>query len=217
MSKLFHKEDLKLYLVTDRFDFSDAEFLERIESALKAGVTMVQLREKTASTREFYTLGQQVKQLTDKYHVSLVIDDRIDLCLALDADGVHIGDDELPVAVTRQLVGPDKIVGVSVKSVEQAEQAASDGADYFGIGAIFPTATKADADDVSKTTLTAINASTAIPSVAIGGVKDDNALELADTGIAGVAIISDIMLADDVTAKVQSLDQKLDTLLKGAN
>ena len=201
--------DLKLYLVTHRYDDNEATFLAKIAAACEKGVTMVQLREKMLSTRAYFELAQRVKLITDRYQIPLIIDDRVDICLAVDAAGVHIGDDELPVAMTRQLIGPDKVLGVSTKTVETAVAAVAAGADYLGVGAIFPTQTKANAAVTPIATLKAITAQVAVPVVAIGGVKEANLATFKDTGIAGVAIVSEIMQAPDIAHKVQALRTKL--------
>lgn len=205
--------DLKLYLVTHRYDDNEATFLAKIAAACENGVTMVQLREKMLSTRAYFELAQRVKLITDRYQIPLIIDDRVDICLAVDAAGVHIGDDELPVAMTRQLIGPDKVLGVSTKTVETAVAAVAAGADYLGVGAIFPTQTKANAAVTPIATLKAITVQVAVPVVAIGGVKEANLATFKDTGIAGVAIVSEIMQAPDIAHKVQALRTKLKAVL----
>ncbi|MGE9133064.1 thiamine phosphate synthase [Lacticaseibacillus paracasei] len=205
--------DLKLYLVTHRYDDNEATFLAKIAAACENGVTMVQLREKMLSTRAYFELAQRVKLITDRYQIPLIIDDRVDICLAVDAAGVHIGDDELPVAMTRQLIGPDKVLGVSTKTVETAVAAVAAGADYLGVGTIFPTQTKADAPVTPIATLKTITAQVAVPVVAIGGVKEANLATFKDTGIAGVAIVSEIMQAPDIAHKVQALRTKLKAVL----
>ena len=205
--------DLKLYLVTHRYDDNEATFLAKIAAACGRGVTMVQLREKMLSTRAYFELAQRVKLITDRYQIPLIIDDRVDICLAVDAAGVHIGDDELPVAMTRQLIGPDKVLGVSTKTVETAVAAVAAGADYLGVGAIFPTQTKVNAAVTPIATLKAITAQVAVPVVAIGGVKEANLATFKDTGIAGVAIVSEIMQAPDIAHKVQALRTKLKAVL----
>lgn len=204
--------DLKLYLVTNRYQDSTADFLAKVEAACANGVTMVQLREKNLSSRAYYALALQVKAITDRYQLPLIIDDRVDVCLAVDAAGVHIGDDELPVAVTRQLLGPDKILGVSSKTLAAAKQAAADGADYLGVGAIYPTQTKAHAIRTTLTTLTAIAHEVDIPIVAIGGIKAHNLASFQNTGVAGVAIVSEIMQAEDVGQMVRQLRDQVDAI-----
>ncbi|TLF42497.1 thiamine phosphate synthase [Lacticaseibacillus zeae] len=206
-------EDLKLYLVTHRYDDSQAAFLAKITAACENGVTMVQLREKQLKTRDYYALAEKVKTITDHYHIPLMIDDRVDIALAVDAAGVHIGDDELPVAVTRKLIGPDKILGVSTKTLATATAAAAAGADYLGVGAIFPTPTKPDSPVLSIETLKTITESVPIPVVAIGGIKESNLNTFKNTGIAGVAIVSEIMQAPDTAQKVRAINQKLKEVL----
>ncbi|WP_424321012.1 thiamine phosphate synthase [Lacticaseibacillus chiayiensis] len=206
-------EDLKLYLVTHRYDDSELDFLAKITAACESGVTMVQLREKHLKTRDYYALAQKVKYITDQYHIPLMIDDRVDICLAVDAAGVHIGDDELPVAVTRQLLGPDKLLGVSTKTLATATAAAAAGADYLGVGAIFPTPTKPDSPVLSLEALKNIAESVPIPVVAIGGVKESNLDIFKNTGIAGVAMVSDIMQAPDTAQKVRAVNAKLKEVL----
>lgn len=188
--------DLSLYLVTDKSD--DVEkFLNTIEEAIKGGVTVVQIREKTADTLDFYNLALKVKEITSKYDVPLIINDRVDVALAIDADGVHVGQSDMPCDVTRRLVGEDKIVGVSAATVGEAQKAQRDGADYIGAGAVFPTATKDDAPSITKEDLKEVAESIEIPVVAIGGINHGNASELIDTGIAGLSVVSAIMGSDD--------------------
>ncbi|MFN6620941.1 thiamine phosphate synthase [Enterococcus faecalis] len=207
------REQLKVYLVTDRYDFSDTEFLKRIETACRSGVTLVQLREKEVSTRRFYELAVKVKAVTDAYQIPLIINDRVDICLAVDAAGVHIGDDELPVALVRKLVGSTKIVGVSAKTVARGVEAENEGADYLGVGAIFPTTTK-DSPLTSLQTLSEIAAAVTIPVVAIGGIKEENIEQLMGTGVAGVSLVSEIMLAEQITEKVQGLMRVTERMLE---
>ena len=188
--------DLSLYLVTDKSD--DVEkFLNTIEKAIKGGVTVVQIREKTADTLDFYNLALKVKEITTKYKVPLIINDRVDIALAIDADGVHVGQSDMPCDVTRRLIGEDKILGVSAATVSEAKKAEKDGADYIGTGAVFPTATKDDAPSVTKEGLKEVVDSIDIPVVAIGGINHDNASELKDTGIAGLSVVSAIMSAEN--------------------
>ena len=188
--------DLSLYLVTDKSD--DVEkFLKTIEEAIKGGVSVVQIREKTADTLDFYNLALKVKEITEKHDVPLIINDRVDVALAVDAEGVHVGQSDMPCDVTRALVGPDKIVGVSAATIEEARKAESDGADYIGTGAVFPTATKDDAPKITKKDLKEIVESISIPVVAIGGITLNNAHELNDTGIAGLSVVSAIMSSEN--------------------
>ena len=188
--------DLSLYLVTDKSD--DVEkFLKTIEEAIKGGVSVVQIREKTADTLDFYNLALKVKKITEKHDVPLIINDRVDVALAVDAEGVHVGQSDMPCDVTRALVGSDKIVGVSAATIEEARKAESDGADYIGAGAVFPTATKDDAPKITKKDLKEIVESISIPVVAIGGITLNNAHELNDTGIAGLSVVSAIMSSEN--------------------
>ena len=203
------KEDIdySVYLVTDHRNTNDEEFLNIIEEAIKGGTTIVQLREKTASTKEFYQLALKVKEITSKYDVSLLINDRIDIALAVDSDGVHIGQDDMPADIARKIIGKDKILGVSASTVAEAKKAEADGADYIGSGAVFPTATKDDADSVSKLQLKEIVHSIDIPVVAIGGITLENADTLKDTGIAGFSVVSAIMSADNPREASQKLKE----------
>ena len=188
--------DLSLYLVTDKSD--DVErFLKTIEEAINGGVSVVQIREKTADTLDFYNLALKVKEITTKHNVPLIINDRVDVALAIDADGVHVGQSDMPCEVTRKLVGPNKIVGVSAATIDEAKKAEKDGADYIGTGAVFPTSTKDDAPKITKKELKEIVDSIKIPVVAIGGITIDNASELTNTGIAGLSVVSAIMSADN--------------------
>ena len=189
--------DYSVYLVTDRRNKTDEEFLNIIEEAIKGGTTVVQLREKTASTKEFYDLALKVKEITSRYDVPLLINDRIDIALAVDSEGVHIGQDDMPADIAREIIGEDKILGVSASTVEEAKKAEIDSADYIGSGAVFPTATKDDADSVSEEELKEIVDSIDIPVVAIGGITIENAHTLKASGIAGFSVVSAIMSAED--------------------
>ena len=196
--------DLSLYLVTDKSD--DVEkFLKTIEEAIKGGVSVVQIREKTADTLDFYNLALKVKKITDQYNVPLIINDRVDVALAIDADGVHVGQSDMPCDVTRKLVGPDKIVGVSAATIDEAKKAENDGADYIGTGAVFATATKDDAPKITKKDLKEVVDSINIPVVAIGGINLENASELKDTGIKGLSVVSAIMSSEDPKKSAEKL------------
>ena len=201
--------DYTCYLVTDHKDKTNEEILNIIEEALKGGISIVQIREKTASTKDFYELALKVKEITHKYDVPLLINDRLDIAIAIDADGVHIGQDDMPARKAREILGEEKIIGVSASTIEEAKKAEADGADYIGTGAVFPTATKDDApsitkDELSEITssitkdeLSEITSSISIPTVAIGGITLENAHELKDTGIAGFSVVSAIMSAEN--------------------
>ena len=208
-----NREALRLYLVTNRYQDSLQSFLEKIETACRSGVTIVQLREKNLTTNQYYQLAKQVKEITDAYQVPLIIDDRLDVCLAVDAAGLHIGDDELPVSVARQVLGPEKILGVTAKTVKRALEAEEGGADYLGTGAIFPTTTKENAPITLISTLKTICQRVAIPVVAIGGLTSENIDQLIGTGIAGVAVVRDLMQAEDIETKTQAFLTKLDDII----
>ena len=208
-----NREALRLYLVTNRYQDSVESFLEKIETACRSGVTIVQLREKNLTTNQYYQLAKQVKEITDAYQVPLIIDDRLDVCLAVDAAGLHIGDDELPVSVARQVLGPEKILGVTAKTVKRALEAEEGGANYLGTGAIFPTTTKENAPITLISTLKTICQTVAIPVVAIGGLTSENIDQLIGTGIAGVAVVRDLMQAEDIEAKTQAFLTKLDDII----
>ena len=208
-----NREALRLYLVTNRYQDSLESFLEKIETACRSGVTIVQLREKNLTTNQYYQLAKQVKEITDAYQVPLIIDDRLDICLAVDAAGLHIGDDELPVSVARKVLGPEKILGVTAKTVKRALEAETSGADYLGTGAIFPTTTKENAPITLISTLKTICQRVAIPVVAIGGLTSENIDQLIGTGIAGVAVVRDLMQAEDIEAKTQAFLTKLDDII----
>ena len=188
--------DLSLYLVTDNSE-DEKKFLKTIEEAINGGVSVVQIREKTADTLEFYNLALKVKEITTKYNVPLIINDRVDVALAIDADGVHVGQSDMPCDVTRKLIGENKILGVSAATIDEAKKAEKDGADYIGTGAVFPTSTKDDAPNITKKDLKDIVDSINIPVVAIGGITIENANELKNTGISGLSVVSAIMSADN--------------------
>ena len=208
-----NREVLKLYLVTNRYQDSLENFLEKVETACRSGVTIIQLREKNLTTNQYYQLAKQVKEITDAYQVPLIIDDRLDVCLAVDAAGLHIGDDELPVSVARKVLGPEKILGVTAKTVKRALEAETSGADYLGTGAIFPTTTKENAPITLISTLKTICQTVAIPVVAIGGLTSENIDQLIGTGIVGVAVVRDLMQAEDIEAKTQAFLTKLDDIV----
>ena len=207
------KETLRLYLVTNRYQDSLETFLKKVEQACQSGVTMIQLREKQLTTNQYYELAKMVKQITDTYQVPLIIDDRLDVCLAVDAAGLHIGDDELPVSVARQVLGTEKILGVTAKTVKRALEAEKSGADYLGTGAIFPTTTKENAPITLISTLKDICQTVDIPVVAIGGLTCENIHQLSGTDIAGIAVVSDLMQARDIEARTQEFLTKLDQII----
>lgn len=189
------KIDYSLYLVTNNSE-DENKFLNTIEEAIKGGTTIVQIREKNIETLDFYNLALKVKKITSKYNIPLIVNDRIDIALAIGADGIHVGQSDMPANVARELIG-DKILGVSAATVEEARKAEEDGADYIGTGAVFQTSTKKDATSVSKEELKNIINSINIPVVAIGGINLENAEELKNTGINGFSVVSAIMESDN--------------------
>ena len=207
------KETLRLYLVTNRYQDPLETFLKKVEQACQSGVTMIQLREKQLTTNQYYELAKMVKQITDTYQVPLIIDDRLDVCLAVDAAGLHIGDDELPVSAARQVLGTEKILGVTAKTVKRALEAEESGADYLGTGAIFPTTTKENTPITLISTLKDICQAVGIPVVAIGGLTCENIHQLSGTGIAGIAVVRDLMQARDIEARTQEFLTKLDQII----
>lgn len=197
------KKSLKLYLVTDSDLLKERNFYECIEEAIKSGVTMVQLREKGADGKEFLEKAKKLRELTKKYNVPFIINDRIDIAMICDADGVHIGQNDIDAISVRKLIGENKIIGVSVRTVEEAKKARIDGADYLGIGAMFSTDTKADAKNVSFNVLDEMIKEVKIPFVLIGGINLKNVNELKIFNPYGYAIVSDILKASDIGARVQ--------------
>ena len=191
------KFDTSLYFITDSTGFSEEEFLRRIEGALQGGVTFLQIREKDRTTREYLELARKVHALTKRYGVPLIIDDRLDIAMAIGAEGVHLGQSDLPIDLARQILGPDRIIGATAKTVPQALEAYQLGADYLGVGAIYPTTTKVKTILTSTDTLRDICAAVAIPVNAIGGLNRDNIDILAGIPIAGICVVSAIMKADD--------------------
>ena len=196
--------DYSLMLVTDHCSDVDA-FCTIVEKALQAGVTVLQLREKTATTRDFYQLALRIKPIARQYNVPLLINDRLDIALAVDADGVHIGQEDLPVAVVRRLIGPDKILGATAATVAAAQTAEREGADYIGSGAMFPTLTKPGKQVLPLNVLAQIKQAVQVPVVAIGGITADNLLTLKITGVDGLAVVSAIMDSADPAAATQEI------------
>lgn len=191
------KFDSSMYFITDSTNYSEEEFLYRVEQALMGGITLLQLREKDKSTREYMDLAEKVHTLTKKYNVPLIIDDRVDVALAIDAEGVHVGQSDMPVSTAKKLMGDDKIIGATTKTVEQAVEAYAQGADYLGVGAIYPTTTKVKTVLTSTETLGNICSAVPIPVNAIGGLNKDNIDVLKGIPIAGICVVSAIMKADD--------------------
>ena len=189
--------DTSLYFITDSTGYEENEFLARVEAALQGGVTILQLREKAKSTREYVALAEKVHALTKKYQVPLIIDDRVDVALAVDAEGVHLGAADMTVAMAREILGEEKIIGATAKTVPWAMDAAAQGADYLGVGAIYPTTTKVITVLTSIATLHDICNAVSIPVNAIGGLNKDNIDVLSGIPIAGICAVSAIMKADD--------------------
>ena len=207
--------DYSLYLVTDRPCLNNQTLEKAVEQAILGGVTLVQLREKNLDSRAFFEQALNIKAICQKYNVPLLINDRVDIAQAVDADGVHVGQSDLPCSIVRQILGKGKIIGVSARSVEQAIQAKQDGADYLGVGAMFTTTTKADANTVTIETLATIRQAVDLPVVAIGGINVDTLpalrrqLAKANTCIDGVAVVSAILANDHPQLAAQTLKQTL--------
>lgn len=199
------KFDLSLYLITDSTGLEERVFLEKIEQACLGGVSMVQLREKEISSQAYYELACKVKRITHAYCVPLIIDDRIDIALAIDAAGVHIGKEDLSVPIARRLLGKDKIIGATAKTVTVAKQAELDGANYLGVGAIYPTTTKVKTQLTSIETLNAICHAVQIPVGAIGGLHVGNIEILKHSPIEGICVVSAIMNQEDTRSAAQQL------------
>lgn len=208
-----NKLDLTLYLVTDSTGMNEEEFLGKIESACKGGVTLVQLREKERSAREYLSLARKTKEITSRYGVPLIIDDRADIASASGADGVHVGQSDLPVIEVRKLLGKDKIVGATAKTPEQAEIAIKEGADYLGVGAIFPTTTKVVTVITEVSTLKEITAMSSVPVIAIGGLNRENIDVLKGSGISGIAVVSAIMKSSDCKKAAEELRKKIEKII----
>ena len=199
------KFDPTLYFITDSSQYGEEEFLRRVEKGLKGGATLLQLREKDKTTREYIALAKKVHSLTEKYGVPLIIDDRVDVALAVGSEGVHLGQSDMPVATARSILGDGFIIGATTKTVPQALEAYEQGADYLGVGAIYPTTTKVKTVLTSVDTLKDICRTVPIPVNAIGGLNKTNVGVLRDTGIAGLCVVSAIMKAEDPEAEASNL------------
>lgn len=204
------KEDVLLYAITDRSWLNGRTLYEQVEDALRGGVTFLQLREKHLSYDEYLEEAREIKALCDKYNVPLIINDNVDIALAVDASGVHVGQSDMEARKARAKLGPDKIIGVSAHNVEEALTAVESGADYLGTGAVFGSGTKEDANKISHDVVRDICKAVDIPVVGIGGITEDNLMELKGTGIDGVAVISAIFARADITAAAKNL-KKLTT------
>lgn len=210
----FDKNSLLLYAVTDRTWLGEETLYEQVEKALQGGATFIQLREKELDEEHFLQEAIEIQALCRRYKVPFVINDNVQIALDMNADGVHVGQSDMEAGNVRALLGPDKIIGVSAQTVEQALLAQERGADYLGVGAVFPTTSKDDAAEVSKETLKAICEAVDIPVVAIGGINQNNVLELQGSGIAGVAVISAIFAQKDIRSATAKLKEET---LKGVN
>lgn len=208
------KDTLTLYALTDRSFGSGQDLCSRAEAALKGGVTCLQYREKELKGQDYIELGSRLKKLCSQYRVPFLLNDYVDLVEPLNADGVHVGQNDLDVAAARRKLGPDKIIGASARTVEQALRAWREGADYLGAGAVFGSTTKTDANKLALETLAQICRAVPIPVVAIGGINGENMVQLKGRGIAGVALISAVFAGEEITAKTKRLKQQVQTILE---
>lgn len=206
--------DYTLYLVTDQGLMSTATIEESVDLAIEGGCTLVQLREKNLSSKRFYETAVRIREITIKRNVPLIINDRVDIALAVNADGVHIGQDDIPASIVRKILGPDRIMGVSAGNLSEALAAVEDGADYLGIGAMYSTNTKTDADIVTREELSRIRKAVKIPIVVIGGINKETIPDFNDTRIDGLAVVSGIVAQKDVAAAARELKE---LFLKGRN
>ena len=206
------KLDTTLYFITDSTSFEPDVFLRRVRLALEGGVTVIQLREKNRTTREYIDIANAVHEITREFNVPLIIDDRIDVMLAANCEGVHVGAEDMPVAAARKLISEDRILGATAKTVEAATKAYEDGADYLGVGAIYPTTTKVKTVLTSTKTLDAITKAVPIPVNAIGGLNSSNLEILKGINIAGVCAVSAIMKADDPKEAAEELKKAFEDL-----
>lgn len=215
--KPFNNEEIRksmcLYAVTDSMWLGNRTLPEVVKEALEGGATFLQIREKNLAYPEFVKLATEVKAVTDAYHIPYVVDDDVELAKEIDADGVHIGQSDLALVEARRVLGPDKIIGVSAHSVAEAIEAERNGADYLGVGSVFTTSTKLDAEAVSKATLKEICEAVSIPVVAIGGIQKDNMLQLKGTKVDGVAVVSAIFAAPDIRQAAKELRMTADELV----
>ncbi len=200
-------KDLLLYAVTDRHWLSGRTLFDVVKESLEGGVTFLQLREKNLDEEHFFEEAVELQELAREYNVPFVVNDNVDIALRMDADGVHVGQEDMAAKDVRALIGEDKILGVSAQTVEQAVLAEKQGADYLGVGAVFPTGSKSDAVDVSGETLKAICEAVSIPVIAIGGITEENVAELSGSGIVGIAVISAIYAKDDIKKAAGNLKQ----------
>lgn len=210
---MFNRENLLLYAVTDRSWTENQTLYEQLEDALIGGVTCVQLREKNLSEEDFIQEAVEIRELCRKYNIPLIINDNLNVAIKSNADGIHVGQEDVSAAEIRKLVGDNFIIGVTAKTVEQAKKAENDGADYIGVGAVFPSPTKTNAIRITNEQLNEICSSVSIPAVAIGGISLDNITELSGCKMSGVAVVSAIFAADDIKTTVQELKRTVQDLI----
>lgn len=206
----FNKDMLKLYAITDRQWLKDKTLPQAVEEAIKGGATFIQLREKHTPYNEFKAIAIAVKKITDKYNIPFVINDNVELCKEIDADGVHVGADDMSVKKAREILGENKIVGGTARTLERAIKAYNEGADYLGIGAVFNTTTKSGTTRMTKELAQEINKTVNIPTVAIGGINKENASKLKDYGVSGIAVVSAVFAQDNITEACKELINTLD-------
>ncbi|HJC38913.1 MAG TPA: thiamine phosphate synthase [Candidatus Mediterraneibacter faecigallinarum] len=207
------RKDLMLYAVTDRSWLGGETLRSQVERALKGGATFIQLREKELNEGDFLEEAKEIQKLCREYHVPFVINDNVEIAAAIGADGVHVGQSDMEAGDVRRRLGPDKIIGVSAQTAEQALRAQEHGADYLGVGAVFPTGSKADATEVSRETLEEICRAVDIPVIAIGGIGRENVMELKGSGICGIAVISAIFAQKDIEAAAAELKKRVEEML----
>ncbi|MGN8809587.1 thiamine phosphate synthase [Absicoccus porci] len=204
---------LELYAVTDRHWLGNQTLFDQVKEALDGGATCIQLREKQLDEENFLKEAIEIQKLCKEYHVPFIVNDNVDIAKTMHADGIHVGQSDMEALDVRKALGNDVILGVSAQTVEQAKKAEAHGADYLGVGAVFPTGSKDDADDVSHETLKAICEAVSIPVIAIGGITQDNVKELAGSGIVGIAVISAIFAQKDITQATKDLKQATEQML----
>lgn len=209
------KKDLLLYAVTDRSWLNGQTLYEQVEQALKGGVSFLQLREKELEEQAFLEEAKVIQELCKKYQVPFLINDNVELAASIGADGVHVGQSDMAAGAAREKLGPDRIIGVSARSVEEALEAQRQGADYLGVGAVFPTGSKADAVEVDHQVLKEICSAVEIPVIAIGGIGRDNVAQLKGSGICGIAVISAIFAQNDIEAAARELRGLTEEMVKG--
>lgn len=208
------KEDLLLYAITDRTWLGDETLYSQVEQALKGGATMIQIREKELAEEDFYEEAVEIQKLCRTYRVPLIINDNVELAKKIDADGVHVGQSDMEAGAVRSMLGPDKIIGVTAKTIEQAQFAQANGADYLGVGAVFHTGTKSNAKEITHDQLQEICACVEIPAVAIGGITRANVEQLQGRGMAGVAVVSAIFAQSDIEAATRELKDVVTTIVE---